>query len=291
MPSVPSVTQEWRVTIARLHRKVLPLQGSDSSPDDHLADFPLRDSDARSPGPPEWVQPPLVAHAEPAVIAAPDDRPLFASSTDEPRRRGMRMWLAAAASLVLGIVIGFASGYRAGQGQAPDIVAAPEGTPSTPTSGASTPGQSFSESTVEGPVRLEETPIVPAPDSPQPAAGSAPGDAGSAPIAPERRGTRPTPAAEPAAVGRVPPETVRSGGGPASPPTATSPGSLQVLSRPAGAQVILDGQVVGKTPLTIPNVSAGPHDVRLELPGFNRWATTVDVPAGKPARVAASLEQ
>ena len=72
---------------------------------------------------------------------------------------------------------------------------------------------------------------------------------------------------------------------------ATGPGSLQVLSRPAGAQVILDGQIVGKTPLTIPDVSAGSHDVRLELPGFNRWATTVEVPAGKPARVAASLEQ
>jgi hypothetical protein len=55
--------------------------------------------------------------------------------------------------------------------------------------------------------------------------------------------------------------------------------------------VILDGKAVGRTPLTIPDVSAGPHDIRLELPGFNRWATTVDVAAGQPARVAASLEQ
>jgi len=66
---------------------------------------------------------------------------------------------------------------------------------------------------------------------------------------------------------------------------------VQVLSRPSGAQVILDGRSVGKTPVTIPDVSAGPHDVRLELPGFTRWATTVDVEAGRPTRVKASLEQ
>ena len=204
----------------------------------------MRDSDARSPGASEQVQ--------------PDDRPLFASSTDEPRRRGVSIWFAAALSLVLGIVIGFASGYRAGQGQAADVAVSPEqGTGSTPTSGAA--GQSFSESAVDGPVRLEEERIVPAP--------------------------------EPAVVGRVPPAVDTTRGGPAASAEAAGPGSVQVLSRPSGAQVILDGRSVGKTPVTIPDVSAGPHDVRLELPGFTRWATTVDVEAGRPTRVKASLEQ
>jgi hypothetical protein len=55
--------------------------------------------------------------------------------------------------------------------------------------------------------------------------------------------------------------------------------------------VVLDGLAVGKTPTTIPDVAAGTHSIRLELPGFNRWSTTVDVKAGDPIRVTASLEQ
>jgi hypothetical protein len=200
----------------------------------------------------------------------------------------MSAWFTLAASMVVGILIGFASGYRTGQGQVPDVTAGDPSSPSAPTSGAST-AQPFSESTVDGPLRLEEERIVPAPE-----------DAGSAPTAPDRRGSGPTdpaldrrgtPAAAPVAVGQVPPETGRSAGGPARPTDASGPGSLQVLSRPAGAQVILDGKAVGTTPLTLPDVPAGPHAIRLELPGFNRWATTIDVQAGQPARVAASLEQ
>ena len=43
--------------------------------------------------------------------------------------------------------------------------------------------------------------------------------------------------------------------------------------------------------MTIPDVPAGNHDIRLELGGFKEWATTVDVKAGISTRVAASLEQ
>jgi len=43
--------------------------------------------------------------------------------------------------------------------------------------------------------------------------------------------------------------------------------------------------------MTIPDVAAGGHNIRLELSGFKGWATTVDVKAGSAARVAASLEQ
>lgn len=199
----------------------------------------------------------------------------------------MSIWFAAAAALVLGIVIGFASGYRVGQGQtSAAAVGVEQRTGSAATSGAASPGQSFTESTVDGPVRLEDQPIVAAPEAPARPAAEA---AGSAPIASERRGTRPAGPSKPAVVGRVPPAVDPTSGGPAIP--ASGPGSLQILSRPAGAQVLIDGRAVGKTPLTIPDVAAGPHEVRLELPGFNRWATTVDVQAGKPSRVAASLEQ
>jgi hypothetical protein len=55
--------------------------------------------------------------------------------------------------------------------------------------------------------------------------------------------------------------------------------------------VIVDGRVFGRTPLSIPNVSPGAHSIRLELPGFNRWATSIDINPGARTRVAASLEQ
>lgn len=66
---------------------------------------------------------------------------------------------------------------------------------------------------------------------------------------------------------------------------------LQVESRPAGAQVFLDELAVGSTPMLIPNVTAGAHRVRIELPGYRSWLTFVSVDAGSRARVGASLEQ
>jgi hypothetical protein len=76
-------------------------------------------------------------------------------------------------------------------------------------------------------------------------------------------------------------------------PVATSfrarEGSIEVLSRPAGADVSLDGQIVGQTPLTIPNVQEGTHVIGIELSGFSRWATSVRVEGGKPSRIGASL--
>jgi hypothetical protein len=84
---------------------------------------------------------------------------------------------------------------------------------------------------------------------------------------------------EPAKVPRVPDVS----------PPATSRASIEVSSLPAGAVVALDGRVVGRTPLSIPNVPEGTHVIGMELPGFNRWATSVRVSAGERARVAGSL--
>jgi hypothetical protein len=55
--------------------------------------------------------------------------------------------------------------------------------------------------------------------------------------------------------------------------------------------VIVDGRAVGTTPITIPDVAAGSHNIRLELAGFKGWSTTVGVKPGIATRVAASLEQ
>lgn len=73
-------------------------------------------------------------------------------------------------------------------------------------------------------------------------------------------------------------------------PAASGSGSLIVESRPVGARVQIDGRNVGATPLTIPSIAAGPHEVRLTLAGHRTWQTTVAVESGKRARVAGSLE-
>jgi hypothetical protein len=70
---------------------------------------------------------------------------------------------------------------------------------------------------------------------------------------------------------------------------ASGPGSIQVLSRPAGAQVFVDGRLIGVTPTSL-DLPAGNHAVRMYLAGYRAWTTNVEVLAGAPTRVAASLE-
>jgi hypothetical protein len=67
-------------------------------------------------------------------------------------------------------------------------------------------------------------------------------------------------------------------------------GSLYVDSRPQGANVILDGRNVGKTPLNLTEVPVGPHTVRIEMAGKRPWILEQIVTAGKIARVTGSLE-
>jgi hypothetical protein len=68
-------------------------------------------------------------------------------------------------------------------------------------------------------------------------------------------------------------------------------GSIYVDSRPRGAQVSINGKAVGTTPLRIPEVRAGSHVVRLELPDHRIWSTSARVMAGEEARVTGSLER
>jgi hypothetical protein len=88
--------------------------------------------------------------------------------------------------------------------------------------------------------------------------------------APASRGTSPKPSAKPV------PETFT--------------GTLFVDSRPRGATVFLDDRSIGKTPLSLPDVSIGTHIVRLELAGKKPWTTTTRIVAGQTARVTGSLE-
>jgi hypothetical protein len=86
----------------------------------------------------------------------------------------------------------------------------------------------------------------------------------------------------------TPPASAAPGG---RAPAGTATAGLQIDSRPAGAQVWVDGTLAGVTPLLLLNVSVGTHSVRIELPGFRPWTTSVSVATGERTRVAASLEQ
>ena len=193
------------------------------------------------------------------------------SDRDVTRPAMVRIWLVAAAALVVGILLGFATGFNAGRraGESGDVGGASQDSPAqSPESGST-----FSEGAVKEPVRVEPPPIVaePAPSEPRARAEESQ-PAGRV----ERAPARPAPAAQRA---------------PVADPVAPGPGSLQVVSRPSGAQVILDGKSIGRTPLSIAEISDGAHDIRLDLPGFRGWATTVQVRPGEQTRVAASLEQ
>jgi serine/threonine protein kinase len=73
-------------------------------------------------------------------------------------------------------------------------------------------------------------------------------------------------------------------------PTAGAVGGLEVISRPAGATVFIDGKPVGKTPLLLQSVEPGNHGIRLEQEGYRSWVTSVRITQGERSRVAASLE-
>ena len=85
----------------------------------------------------------------------------------------------------------------------------------------------------------------------------------------------------------------------AVPPAATATssksvrflGSLSVLSEPAGARILVDGVAVGVTPLTAWALAAGSHVVRVELDGYQRWSTPIQVITGQTLSLVANLQR
>jgi hypothetical protein len=76
--------------------------------------------------------------------------------------------------------------------------------------------------------------------------------------------------------------------GTTSPVTAapSGTGSLSVLSTPPGANVYLDGEKVGTTPVTVPGVAPGTHRLLLTLTGYNDISQPVEITAGSDKEVS-----
>lgn len=81
-----------------------------------------------------------------------------------------------------------------------------------------------------------------------------------------------------------------NGGGPAETgaPTAAAAealaravGSIAVRTVPSGAVIKLDGKVVGVSPMNLPSVASGEHELRLEVPDHEPYAQTITVTEGE----------
>jgi len=66
---------------------------------------------------------------------------------------------------------------------------------------------------------------------------------------------------------------------------------VDILSRPAGATVYMDGERQGQTPLRGFKARAGVRRFRIETEGYATWTTLVTLQPGKPQRVDARLER
>ena len=71
---------------------------------------------------------------------------------------------------------------------------------------------------------------------------------------------------------------------------APQTGSLEITSTPAGiaADVVLDGNYQGVTPLLLSNLSAGSHLLQLRLKGYQDSVQVVTIPAGERIHISAA---
>lgn len=68
------------------------------------------------------------------------------------------------------------------------------------------------------------------------------------------------------------------------------PGSMNIYSEPAGAEVFLDNTLVGETPMSLREVAEGEHEIRLAKQSFEDWIQKVVVRSFQPTDVKATLE-
>ncbi len=168
------------------------------------------------------------------------------------------------AALVVGLFAGFAGGYFVGQEGDP-IPSPRSAAQAVPVPTTAVQPQTYTDAPVSDPIPESQ-------EQPASAIASQP-----------RESSQNVPRAS---TTQRDPNVMRRG-----PLRSADTGSLQIASRPTGAQVFVDDVRVGVTPMSLAEVSVGSHRVRIELPGFRRWATAVNVESGARARVGASLER
>ncbi len=76
-----------------------------------------------------------------------------------------------------------------------------------------------------------------------------------------------------------------------SPASVPETGSIQVTSSPPGAEVYLDNEYRGTTPVSISPVPAGYHQVEVRLTGYTHWSGPVTVTAGSTVTLPIQLNE
>jgi hypothetical protein len=66
-------------------------------------------------------------------------------------------------------------------------------------------------------------------------------------------------------------------------------GALSLSSSPEGAQVVLNGKVVGKTPVVLNDLPIGSRAIVVRRDGYSSWSASVRVVAGQRTNVRATL--
>ena len=140
-------------------------------------------------------------------------------------------------------------------------------------------------------VALEGSDAPPRAPAPRPAVAAQPSDAAT-PAAPA---PTPTPEPTPAPVKATPPTPQPRAEPTPEPaieaPVPTGPGTLTVSTYP-WAHVSVDGEALGRTPLKGHSLPAGPHELRLVVPGAgDRVLTeTVTITAGEDTKIVKRIE-
>lgn len=280
--------REWPGDAARLDPPAGAPDDDDLYGDDE--DFPEEDEDASA-----------------GALAAPAETPARVARRQSGAPAGQRLIMRSvaplAAALVIGLGLAFALGLEFGtpaeapEGASPVVL--PAADTASPTAAPPAAESATRPAVVEAappPAAGFEAPLQPPvepPAPPQPV-DEAPAPADLPPPATARALTEPV---DPAPADLPPPVATPAAPAPAAPvdpapapPPPAGPGSVYVDTRPPGAIVLMNGERVGVTPLLVPDVAAGAHQLRLEMPGYLPWATEVTVAAEEELRVGASLQ-
>jgi hypothetical protein len=77
---------------------------------------------------------------------------------------------------------------------------------------------------------------------------------------------------------------------PATRRATTFVGTLSIHSTPDKAEVYIDRERVGETPLVLRRLRAGSHAIRIDHEGYQRWTAGVNVPAEEVTRITVTLQ-
>jgi hypothetical protein len=125
-------------------------------------------------------------------------------------------------------------------------------------------------------VRVSDTPVAPPP---------------IAPVAPAQLpAANPSGEAQPTSGGGQIPTTAAPSAPVSTPPAAEEPAVVDFNSNPPGADILIDGNLVGNTPST-QRVNAGRHVIQLRIGGYSSWTRTMMVDPGSYPSIRATLEK